>query len=319
MAIEMVRVPSETPNITNIDDFAGLRYAYGNQNGYVIGKGQECSYSVNGVNFKINSGRLVLQGVECDIDANGVDVVIDNVSTLRYYSVYLQVNLALNETKILAQYDTAGYPNINTGDDLTANTTGTARMELYRFTANGGVISNVERTVAKIEYSGTALSDYDNSKGTIEERLDKLGFRQGSIELASGYTASTNTLKRQGNYVIGQLVFTPDAFAKLHFTISTVNMYQTSERFLIGKIPTEFRPKSAQDCGIDCWLEFYSFAPGSSYSDITLKTGAYITFTPDGFVYIRLYGYKNVRFNIEVLVDNDKSCRVTFGYEAKPL
>ena len=48
MAIEMVRIPSETPNISNTDDFVGLRYAYGNQNGYVIGKGQECSPTISG-------------------------------------------------------------------------------------------------------------------------------------------------------------------------------------------------------------------------------------------------------------------------------
>lgn len=209
MAIKMVRVPSETPNISNIDDFAGLRYAYGNQNGYVISKGQECSYTINGSNFKINSGRLVLQGVECDIDANGVNVVIDNVSTTRYYSIYLQVNLALNETKILAQYDTTTYPNIDIGNDLTQNTTGTARMELYHFKATSGVISNIEKIVSKIEYSGTALSDYDNSKGTIEERLDALGFKQGSLIFPDIFpiikSASLNKLERQGNYVLGTL------------------------------------------------------------------------------------------------------------------
>lgn len=209
MAIKMVRVPSETPNISNIDDFAGLRYAYGNQNGYVISKGQECSYTINGSNFKINSGRLVLQGVECDIDANGVNVIIDNVSTTRYYSIYLQVNLALNETKILAQYDTATYPNIDIGNDLTQNTTGTARMELYHFKATSGVISNIEQIVSKIEYSGTALSDYDNSKGTIEERLDALGFKQGSLIFPDIFpivkSVKLNKLERQGNYVLGTL------------------------------------------------------------------------------------------------------------------
>ena len=112
MAIEMVRIPSETPNISNTDDFVGLRYAYGNQNGYVIGKGQECSYTISGSKFKVNSGRLVLQGVECDIDANGVEITIDNVATKKYYTVYLQVNLATNETKILARSDTTSYPTI---------------------------------------------------------------------------------------------------------------------------------------------------------------------------------------------------------------
>lgn len=153
MAIEMVRVPSETPNINNTDDFIGLRYAYGNQNGYVIGKGQECSYSINGLNFKINSGRLIVQGVECDIDANGVNIAIDDTATKRYYTIYLQVNLALNETKIIAQYDTAIYPKIDTGDDLTQNTIGVANLELYRLVSQSGIISDVDKVVPKVEYT----------------------------------------------------------------------------------------------------------------------------------------------------------------------
>lgn len=153
MAIEMVRIPSETPNIANTDDFVGLRYAYGNQNGYVIDKGNECSYTINGSNFKINSGRLVLQGIECDIDASGSSITIDNIATKKYFTVYLQVNLALNEVKILAQSDTASYPNIEAGDDLTQNTIGTARLSLYNFEAINGIISNVQKIVNKIDYA----------------------------------------------------------------------------------------------------------------------------------------------------------------------
>ena len=164
MAIEMVRIPSETPNISNTDDFVGLRYAYGNQNGYVIGKGQECSYTISGSKFKVNSGRLVLQGVECDIDANGVEVTIDNVATKKYYTVYLQVNLATNETKILAMSDTSGYPAIESGDDLTQNITGIAKMELYHFDATSGVISNVQKVAKAIQYNRAELNIMSSSK-----------------------------------------------------------------------------------------------------------------------------------------------------------
>ena len=161
MAIEMVRIPSETPNISNTDDFVGLRYAYGNQNGYVINKGQECSYTINGSKFIVNSGRLVLQGVECDIDANGVEITIDNVATKKYYTVYLQVNLATNETKILAMSDTSGYPTIESGNDLTQNTTGTATMELYHFEATSGVISNAKKIMLKIKpYGETKIASF---------------------------------------------------------------------------------------------------------------------------------------------------------------
>ena len=152
MAIKMVREPSETPNINNIDDIVPMRYAYGNQNGYVIGKGTEISNTVNGLNFTVNSGRLVLQGVECDIDAVGVTITIDNIATKRYYVVYLQVNLGLNTAQILSSYDTATYPTIDVGDDLTENTTGVARLPLYRFVATSGIISDVNKVVESVKY-----------------------------------------------------------------------------------------------------------------------------------------------------------------------
>lgn len=153
MAIKMVREPSETPNINNVDDIIPMRYAYGGQNGYVIGKGTEISNTINGTNFIINSGRLVLQGVECDIDATGVTIAIDNIATKRYYVVYLQVNLATNTVSIESSYDTADYPVIDNGDDLTVNSSGIARMVLYKFTAQNGVISEVNKAVESIKYT----------------------------------------------------------------------------------------------------------------------------------------------------------------------
>lgn len=152
MAIKMVREPSETPNINNIDDIVPMRYAYGNQNGFVIGKGTEISNTISGLNFTVNSGRLVLQGVECDIDATGVTITIDNIATKRYYTIYLEVNLGLNTATIKDKYDTATYPTIDAGDDLTENTTGVARLPLYQFTATSGIISEVNKVVESVKY-----------------------------------------------------------------------------------------------------------------------------------------------------------------------
>lgn len=168
MAIKMVREPSETPNINNIDDIVPMRYAYGNQDGYVIGKGTEISNTVNGLNFTINSGRLVLQGVECDIDATGVTITIDNIATKRYYTIYLEVNLGLNTATIKSEYDTATYPTIDTGDDLTENTTGVARLPLYRFTATSGIISDVNKVVESVKYSKNII--VDNSVNSINAK-----------------------------------------------------------------------------------------------------------------------------------------------------
>ena len=152
MAIKMVREPSETPNINNIDDIIPMRYAYGGQNGFVIGKGTEISNTVSGLNFTVNSGRLVLQGVECDIDATGVTIIIDNIATKRYYTIYLEVNLGLNTATIKSEYDTVTYPTIDAGDDLTENTTGIARLPLYQFTATSGIISEVNKVVKSVKY-----------------------------------------------------------------------------------------------------------------------------------------------------------------------
>lgn len=176
MAIKMVREPSETPNINNIDDIIPMRYAYGNQNGYVIGKGTEVSNTINGTNFVVNSGRLVLQGVECDIDAGGFTITIDNISTKRYYVVFLQVNLATNKVTIENTYDTAAYPIIDLGDDLTENSSGIARMILYKFTTTNGIIAEVNKVVESVKYVKDVY--VENSK-----RVNGIEFTQNDEDL----------------------------------------------------------------------------------------------------------------------------------------
>ena len=168
MAIKMVREPSETPNINNIDDIIPMRYAYGGQNGYVIGKGTEISNTINGTNFIVNSGRLVIQGVECDIDATGVTIAVDNIATKRYYVVYLQVNLATNQVIIDSEYDTVDYPVIDSGDDLTENSSGIARMVLYKFTAQNGIISEVNKVVESIKYTENIYVNNAKTVNNIE-------------------------------------------------------------------------------------------------------------------------------------------------------
>lgn len=186
MAIKMVREPSETPNINNIDDIVPMRYAYGGQNGFVIGKGTEISNTVNGLNFTVNSGRLVLQGVECDIDATGVTITIDNIATKRYYTIYLEVNLGLNTATIKNEYDTATYPTIDAGDDLTENTTGVARLPLYRFTATSGIISEVNKVVESIKYT----SDMSVANANTIQNVD----------------LSSSNIAKFGNYIVPKII-----------------------------------------------------------------------------------------------------------------
>ena len=215
MAIKMVREPSDTPNINNIDDIIPMRYAYGGQNGFVISKGNEISNSVSGLNFTVNSGRLVLQGVECDIDATGVTITIDNIATKRYYTVYLEVNLGLNTATIKSEYDTATYPTIDDGDDLTKNTTGVARLPLYRFTATNGIISEVNKIVESVKYTSNMsvensnlVQNVDLSSPNSAKFGDYIYFKRqllwSGTEYAS-YNAATDTIN-----AVGEITFSDE-------------------------------------------------------------------------------------------------------------
>ena len=155
MSVRLIRENSDTPNITNKDDARMARYAYGGKNGYVQNYGNEVNHNVDGNVFTIGSGIIVLQGWEVVIDSNGWQLPLSSAdATKRYYSVYLEVNLALGGTaSIRSQQDTYNYPDIAAGDDLTQNTSGIARLELYRFTAAAGIISNITKVVSGLNYS----------------------------------------------------------------------------------------------------------------------------------------------------------------------
>lgn len=196
MAIELVREPSNTPNIQNVDDFVGLRYAYANQNGFVKNKGLECGYTINGTTFNINSGRLVLQGVECDIDGNGYDITVDSgIPTKEYYTVYLQVNLALNTVSILSSKSSSSYPTISAGDDLTNLNIGTARMVLYNFDVTNSVISNVTKVVQEIKYAKEyKIDNAVNADNAINatNSINAINAIQNSDNTFSGFTKDVN-------------------------------------------------------------------------------------------------------------------------------
>lgn len=310
MAIRMVRQPSNTPNINNIDDIIAVRYAYGNQDGYVINRGNELSYSINGSEFKINSGRVVLQGVETDIDANGAPFVVDTASsTKQYYTVYYKVNLATNIVTIETKYDVAGYPTIDKGDDLTKTTSGYATLELYHFEVENGVISNVNKLVKAIEYSGTALVGYDINKGTVEERLNALGFKEGSINL--NYDATQNKVFRQGNYVFGYAEFSG------------------SPSGTIGTLDEIFRPKETVNIGVKISASAYASGggTGTSVTSDTYKSDIYANIDTNGNIYVQNSGIGfSDRNNVSSAVQAYVSCScsfaikgIYFGYEANPL
>lgn len=156
MGIKIVREPSETPNINNIDDFVPFRYAYGNQDGYVIGKGNEVNIEqVDTKSVLIKSGRFVVQGVEVDINANGEAVDFDDVpqNSDVFVTVYAEVNLDTNSVNIEKVFDTVDYPVVDKGDDLTHITNGTANIEIAHIKLSNGSIVSVNKVIKAIEYS----------------------------------------------------------------------------------------------------------------------------------------------------------------------
>lgn len=72
----------------------------------------------------------------------------------------------------------------------------------------------------------------DTTKGTIEERLTRLGFKQGTLSLEDDVpTPTTNYIYRQGNYVYGELEWaTPYEVGALTETA-------------FATIPDDFKPK----------------------------------------------------------------------------
>jgi hypothetical protein len=152
MGIKIVREPSETPNISNIDDIIALRYAYGNQNGYIQGIGRELEAEYSDGTFTVYSGRVVLQGVEVDIDANGISTPIDTGTETRYYKIYLKVNLENLVAKLESYYSTVGYAEIvdpESGDLIKGKD---AYLLLYEFSTDYLSMQIYGKAVQSIKY-----------------------------------------------------------------------------------------------------------------------------------------------------------------------
>ena len=158
MSIILLRRPSDTPTVTAHDDTRAFRYAFNGYNGIVKDYLNECSHTVSGLVFKVNSGEIVIDGIQAEIDANGISINIDQLSTLRYYTAYIEFNFSNPTTptvSLKASYSTSNYPVVEKGDDLTSNPTGTANLPLYHFTSQDSSLSNVEQ-IASIIVPGQA-------------------------------------------------------------------------------------------------------------------------------------------------------------------
>lgn len=220
--IKIVREPSDTPNIQNTDDFVGLRYSYGDYNGYVNNKGQMLAYQINGSTFKVLSGRAVVNGVEVDIDANGASITIDNISQTQAHSLYIRVNLATMKADL---FDVIG-DNLPTSDDLTANTIGMAYLLLYTFSSTAGVISDVVKKVERVVglrevVSGiTPVAEAKHAdNATIADKAEKTDFTNGEWHTGAFVLTDEDRSNSSKNmYEFFVAVYLPDAYSSAHST-----------------------------------------------------------------------------------------------------
>lgn len=198
--------------ISSVDDIIGLRYAYGNQNGYAIGIGSELSASYENGTFTVNSGRAVIQGDEVDFDANGLSTTLDTGLETRYFKIYLKTNIDSNVAELESYYSTVSYDDIPepaSGEVIGGNT---AYLLLYTLKLNGAVEAEKNKIIRQIDYSNRRLLWQGNAEiGTTNPQSEINSFAtipakenttyeiQGEIAYSGtgGYTKETFVIHLQ--------------------------------------------------------------------------------------------------------------------------
>lgn len=216
------------------------------------------SYSVSGgtasVYFK--KGFVVICGrlVECE-DGSSVLVSAPSVGTVNG-KIILRFNLSNSGAE---EFEATTKTGALVHQDLNDNpTTGVYEFELYSYTATpttvtlsrtntdyipdvGGKLEQLVTVLTGTGMTGTGtppLQGYDKSKGTIEERLSSLGFKQGNILRAGSVVGK---IYRQGNYVIGSITGRFAINASMGLSISpigtaTLNDFKPKEEAFIFAI-----------------------------------------------------------------------------------
>ena len=206
--LEMISDVSDYNPINSTDDVIPLRYAYGNQNGYVIGVGSELDGVYNNGTFTVGSGRVVVQGVEIDVDANGMSVAVDTASETRYYKIYLEVkfnqNINLYSATLRSGYSTVGYNEITIPTSSELINGGTAYLDLYWLKLNGTTEVESIKRVHQIDYAinlGRASdgSLYDEKDGAFIVKRKTLW--SGDMDISDGQSHFIDGLDLRGKTI----------------------------------------------------------------------------------------------------------------------
>lgn len=284
--LRLVRKSSDKPNISNRDDAVMVRYAYGGYDGIVKNFARELSLSHSAA-WKVHlfSGKAVLQGWEIEVEEQDIALTSFSGQT-QYEHLYIELNLLLESVTLKTiRHSSSVFPaSLGLGDDLTQAPTGTARLPLYYWTISStGDVSGITRHCPIIRHG---KSHFDE----IYDRLERLGFREGSVIVPDGVSVQENFLKREGNYVIGEyLCAASREFPKLSDT-----------KWLLGTVPKEFR-----------FTEVIRLWASLEYSGYDMVSGALhniVYINPDGTIVIT--GSSTLKYH---------RAYIQIGYEATPL
>lgn len=224
MAVNYIRQTSEEPNITNAMDARAFRFAFGNQDGYIPGRGNELEHEIDGSTFKIKAGEFVIQGCQIAIDSAGalIEPLVGVFN--RYYTVYARLNLATEIAEVLSSFNVyATYPAVPASDDLTADPTGTAYVELYRFFINtSGVISSVVKRISAIAYytDGAAIKTGTVAEARLPATLAKINgtYADMAVGNATNAVQSTTKSRHDNSVAIATTAYVDRGFEDLYFS-----------------------------------------------------------------------------------------------------
>ena len=271
------------------------------------------SYSVVGGEATVvfQSGYIVICGrlVECEAGTT-LKVTAPATATPNTGKIVARFNLAGvegEEFKVLANPDSE--PLIQ--EDLNEKSVdGVYNLVLYNYSINnvaieltrnevyvpdiGGKLDQFEKS---LKDEGKPLGGYDESKGTIEERLTKLGFKEGRVTEWSTVVSTeqgVNNIKRQGNYCI------------LNWWVHFKDDRDTSNmNFGMGTVPDEFLPLKK--------YEFFAQIDCLSSNGNVIDSGFCVgVIKENGDIFVKHFDYSDTYYVSRVNILN-------IGYEAKPI
>ena len=225
---------------------------------------------INGTKFKDNSisgsklhdanGSSGITTGKIENNAITTPKILDNAitpekldSTKEYAVKTLTVHATDSLDKQFAKYTNTGIEYAGINDSFNTLVYPTELPDTTGTVATKEQIENGDITAKNATYAyvdGYTQSQIE-AQGTIDERLKRLGFKSGNFVMPNG-TITENTITRQGNYVIGKLIFSEASilgeqhkikehleptkyYWTLEIPVSSKNFYSSTEKPLTAE------------------------------------------------------------------------------------